>query len=101
MERLRRSLARFIQAEPQELWPLAWSFVYFFCLLCGTIFFVPCAMKWLFRAESQSALDDDWHVCDPAGGDAFVRMVVCSLFRYRLLLAVYGFFIANLIALYF
>ena len=28
-------LIRFVQAEPQELWPLAWSFGYFFCLLCG------------------------------------------------------------------
>ena len=35
MERLRRSFARFVRAQPQEMWPLAWSFGYFFCLLCG------------------------------------------------------------------
>ncbi len=101
MERLRRSLARFIQAEPQELWPLAWSFGYFFCLLCGYYILRP--------VRDEMAIQGGVHNLPWMMTGTFVTLLaVTPLFgwlsarysRYRLLLAVYSFFIANLIALY-
>ncbi len=102
MERLRRSVARFIQAEPQELRPLAWSFGYFFCLLCGYYILRP--------VRDEMAIQGGVHNLPWMMTGTFVTLLaVTPLFgwlsarfsRYRLLLAVYSFFIANLIALYF
>ncbi len=102
MERLRRSVARFIQAEPQELRPLAWSFGYFFCLLCGYYILRP--------VRDEMAIQGGVHNLPWMMTGTFAALLaVTPLFgwlsarysRYRLLLAVYGFFIVNLIALYF
>ena len=102
MEQLRRSVARFIQAEPQELRPLAWSFGYFFCLLCGYYILRP--------VRDEMAIQGGVHNLPWMMTGTFVTLLaVTPLFgwlsarysRHRLLLAVYGFFIVNLIALYF
>ena len=101
MERLRRLVAGFIQAEPQELWPLAWSFGYFFCLLCGYYILRP--------VRDEMAIQGGVHNLPWMMTGTFVTLLaVTPLFgwlsaqysRYRLLLAVYGFFIANLVAWY-
>ncbi|MCE3223917.1 MAG: conserved rane protein of unknown function, putative transport permease [Nitrospira sp.] len=101
MTRLRRSLARFIQAEPHELWPLAWSFGYFFCLLCGYYILRP--------VRDEMAIQGGVHNLPWMMTATFVTLLAATpLFgwlsarysRYRLLVAVYGFFIANLVAWY-
>lgn len=102
MERLRRSVARFVQAEPQELRPLAWSFAYFFCLLCGYYILRP--------VRDEMAIQGGVHNLPWMMTGTFVTLLaVTPLFgwlsarysRYRLLIAIYGFFILNLVALYF
>lgn len=101
MERVGRSVARFIQAEPQELRPLAWSFGYFFCLLCGYYILRP--------VRDEMAIQGGVHNLPWMMTGTFVTLLAATpLFgwlsarysRYRLLLAVYSFFIANLIVFY-
>ena len=101
MERLRRSVARFVQVEPQEMWPLAWSFAYFFCLLCGYYILRP--------VRDEMAIQGGVHNLPWMMTGTFVTLLaVTPLFgwlsarysRYRLLLAVYLFFILNLAGLY-
>ena len=101
MERLRRSFARFVRAQPQEMWPLAWSFGYFFCLLCGYYILRP--------VRDEMAIQGGVHNLPWMMTGTFVTLLaVTPLFgwlsarysRYRLLLTVYTFFIANLVALY-
>jgi AAA family ATP:ADP antiporter len=101
MERLRRSFARFAQAQPQEMWPLAWSFGYFFCLLCGYYILRP--------VRDEMAIQGGVHNLPWMMTGTFVTLLaVTPLFgwlsarysRYRLLLTVYTFFIANLVVLY-
>ncbi|MBA5871020.1 MAG: MFS transporter [Nitrospira sp. CR2.1] len=101
MERWRRSAIRFVQAQPQELWPLAWSFAYFFCLLCGYYILRPVRDEMAIQGGVQ-------HLPWMMTGTFLTLLAVTPLFgwlsarysRYRLLLAVYLFFIANLLALY-
>ena len=101
MERLRRSVARFVQAEPQEIWPLAWSFGYFFCLLCGYYILRPVRDEMAIQGGVHNL---PWMMT----GTFLTLLAVTPLFgwlsarysRYRLLLAVYLFFIANLVGLY-
>lgn len=101
MEKWYRSVIRFVQAEPQEVRPLAWSFGYFFCLLCGYYILRP--------VRDEMAIQGGVHNLPWMMTGTFVTLVaVTPLFgwlsarysRYRLLLAVYLFFIANLIGLY-
>lgn len=101
MERLQRSLARFVQAEPQELRPLAWSFGYFFCLLCGYYILRP--------VRDEMAIEGGVHNLPWMMTGTFVTLLALTPFfgwlsarysRYRLLLTVYAFFIANLSAFY-
>lgn len=101
MERLHRSLARFVQAEPQELRPLAWSFGYFFCLLCGYYILRP--------VRDEMAIEGGVHNLPWMMTGTFVTLLALTPFfgwlsarysRYRLLLTVYAFFIANLSAFY-
>jgi AAA family ATP:ADP antiporter len=101
MERLRRSVARFVQVEPQEMWPLAWSFGYFFCLLCGYYILRP--------VRDEMAIQGGVHNLPWMMTGTFVTLLaVTPLFgwlsarssRYRLLLAVYLFFILHLVGLY-
>ena len=102
MERLSRSVARFIQADPQELRPLAWSFAYFFCLLCGYYILRP--------VRDEMAIQGGVHNLPWMMTGTFVTLLAATpLFgwlsarfhRYRLLLAVYSFFFVNLLAWYF
>ena len=101
MERLRRSVARFVQAEPQEIWPLAWSFGYFFCLLCGYYILRPVRDEMAIQGGVHNL---PWMMT----GTFLTLLAVTPLFgwlsarfsRYRVLLAVYLFFISNLVCLY-
>lgn len=102
METWHRSLARFIQAEPQELRPLAWSFGYFFCLLCGYYILRP--------VRDEMAIEGGVHNLPWMMTGTFVTLLAATpLFgwlsarcsRFRLLLTVYAFFIFNLSVFYF
>jgi AAA family ATP:ADP antiporter len=101
METLRRSVRRFVQAEPQELRPLAWSFGYFFCLLCGYYILRPVRDEMAIQGGVQNL---PWMMT----ATFLTLLAVTPLFgwlsarysRYRLLLAVYLFFITNLLVLY-
>ncbi|MGC3975742.1 MAG: hypothetical protein QM771_15370 [Nitrospira sp.] len=101
MEPWYRSVIRFVQAEPQELRPLAWSFGYFFCLLCGYYILRPVRDEMAIQGGVHNL---PWMMT----GTFLTLLAVTPLFgwlsarysRYRLLLAVYLFFIANLIGLY-
>ena len=93
-------MRRFVQAEPQELRPLAWSFGYFSASSAGTTFFVRCATRW----RSGGVQNLPWMMT----ATFLTLLAVTPLFgwlsarysRYRLLLAVYLFFITNLLVLY-
>jgi AAA family ATP:ADP antiporter len=93
--------ADFLGAKPEELIPLAWAFVYFFCLLCGYSILRPVRdemaiegglkhLPWMMTATFLTML-----AATPLFGWLSAR---CS--RYRLLLTVYAFFITNLLAFY-
>jgi AAA family ATP:ADP antiporter len=88
-----------LRAAPHELPALAWSFAYFFCLLCGYYVLRPIRdemavqagsgrLPWLFTATFVAML-----VLAPAFGWLCARLP-----RARLLPAAYAFFILNLIA---
>ena len=102
MERWQRSVIRFAKAEPQEVRPLAWSFAYFFCLLCGYYILRPVRDEMAIQGGVHNL---PWMMT----GTFLTLLAVTPLFgwlsgrysRYRLLLAVYLCFIANLIGLYF
>ena len=93
--------ADFLGAKRDELFPLAWAFVYFFCLLCGYSILRPVRdemaieggiknLPWMMTATFLTML-----VATPIFGWLSAR---CS--RYRLLLTVYVFIIANLVVFY-
>ncbi|HMS84015.1 MAG TPA: MFS transporter [Nitrospira sp.] len=93
--------ADFLGAKPDELLPLAWAFVYFFCLLCGYSILRPVRdemaiegglkhLPWMMTATFLTML-----AATPIFGWLSAR---CS--RYRLLLTVYVFIIANLVVFY-
>lgn len=93
--------ADFLGAKQEELVPLAWAFAYFFCLLCGYSILRPVRdemaiegglkhLPWMMTATFLTML-----AATPLFGWLSAR---CS--RYRLLLTVYGFIIANLLAYY-
>lgn len=101
MEQIRRSFARFVHVEPQEMRPLAWSFAYFFCLLCGYYILRPVRdemaieggiknLPWMMTGTFLALV-----AATPLFGWLSAR---CS--RYRLLLTVYTFFISNLALFY-
>lgn len=85
----------------EELIPLSWAFVYFFCLLCGYSMLRPVRdemaiegglqhLPWMMTATFLTML-----AATPLFGWLSAR---CS--RYRLLLIVYVFFIVHLLAFY-
>ena len=93
--------AHSLGAKREEFVPLVWAFVYFFCLLCGYSILRPVRdemaiegglkhLPWMMTATFFTML-----VATPLFGWLSAR---CS--RYRLLLTVYAFFIANLLAFY-
>ncbi|MBS0183582.1 MAG: MFS transporter [Nitrospira sp.] len=88
-------------AKREELVPLAWAFVYFFCLLCGYSILRPVRdemaiegglkhLPWMMTATFLTML-----AVTPLFGWLSSR---CS--RHRLLLIVYAFFITNLLVFY-
>lgn len=90
-------VAAWLKAEPGELAPLAWSFGYFFCLLCGYYILRPLRdemgiqggvdnLQWVFTATFVTML-----LAVPLFGWAAARLP-----RRRLVLATHGFFAANL-----
>ncbi len=98
--RLRR-WAHVLGAKPDELFPLVWAFVYFFCLLCGYSILRPVRdemaiegglphLPWMMTATFVAML-----TATPIFGWLSARYA-----RYRLLLTVYGFFIVNLLIFY-
>jgi len=98
---IRTRWANSLGAKREELIPLAWAFVYFFCLLCGYSILRPVRdemaiegglqhLPWMMTATFVTML-----AATPLFGWLAAR---CS--RYRLLLTVYAFFITNLWAFY-
>jgi AAA family ATP:ADP antiporter len=93
--------ANSLGAKREELIPLAWAFVYFFCLLCGYSILRPVRDEMAIEGGLQHL---PWMMTA-----TFVAMLAATpLFgwlaarysRYRLLLTVYAFFITNLWAFY-
>ncbi len=95
-------LNRLISAEPHELRALGWSFLYFFVLLCGYYILRPIRdemgirggvenLQWLFTATFVTML-----CVVPLFG-----WVSSRYSRGKLLVVVYGFFIANIVLFYF
>ncbi|MBH0200302.1 MAG: MFS transporter [Nitrospira sp.] len=93
--------AAFLGAKREELVPLAWAFAYFFCLLCGYSILRPVRdemaiegglknLPWMMTGTFLTML-----AATPLFGWLSAR---CS--RYRLLLTVYTFFIANLLVFF-
>jgi AAA family ATP:ADP antiporter len=93
--------AVFFGARPEEFFPLAWAFAYFFCLLCGYSILRPVRdemaieggiknLPWMMTGTFLTML-----AATPIFGWLSAR---CS--RARLLLAIYAFFITNLLAFY-
>jgi AAA family ATP:ADP antiporter len=94
-------LARLVEVAPHELPALLWSFAYFFALLCGYYLVRPMRdamgiaggveqLHWLFTGTFLAML-----AAVPLFGWATAHLP-----RRRLLPAVYGFFIANLLLFY-
>jgi AAA family ATP:ADP antiporter len=88
-------------AEPGEVRPLGWSFLYFFCLLCGYYILRPVRdemaieggvqhLPWMMSATFVALL-----IATPLFGYVSARIP-----RDRLLLSVYAFFASHLVAFY-
>jgi len=88
-------------ADPEEVTPLCWSFLYFFCLLCGYYVLRPVRdemaieggvqhLPWMMTATFLTLL-----VATPLFGYVSARIP-----RDRLLLAVYAFFGSHLVAFF-
>ncbi len=94
-------LIDFLGAKPEERYPLAWAFAYFFCLLCGYSILRPVREEMAIEGGLQ-------HLPWMMTGTFLTMLAVTPLFgwlssrypRYRLLLIVYAFFIANLMMFY-
>lgn len=102
MARITTKLSELLKLEVGEWRPVAWSFLYFFCLLGGYYVLRPVRdemgiqsglenLPWLFTATFLAML-----VAVPVYGWAATRFA-----RRSLLPAVYGFFIINLVIFYF
>ncbi|HKT36207.1 MAG TPA: MFS transporter [Nitrospira sp.] len=88
-------------AGPDEVRPLSWSFLYFFCLLCGYYILRPVRdemaieggvqhLPWMMTATFVTML-----VATPLFGYVSARVS-----RERLLLAVYAFFVSHLVGFF-
>jgi AAA family ATP:ADP antiporter len=97
----RTTLASLTGAESEELVPLCWSFLYFFCLLCGYYMLRPVRdemaiqggvqhLPWMMTATFVTLL-----TATPVFGYLSARLP-----RERLLLAVYAFFGSHLIGFF-
>jgi ATP:ADP antiporter, AAA family len=99
--RMRMWLRRLVQVEPRESRALAWSFAYFFCLLCGYYILRPLRdemgiaggvqqLQWVFTGTFVAML-----VAVPIFGAVAARFP-----RRRFLPWVYYFFITNILLFY-
>ena len=96
-----RRLARLFKLQTGEFRPVAWSFAYFFCLLCGYYILRPLrdemgiqggvdALAWVFSATFVLML-----AVVPAFGWAVARFS-----RRGVVVASYGFFVVNLLVFF-
>ena len=93
--------AHSLGAKREELIPLAWAFVYFFCLLCGYSILRPVRDEMAIEGGLKNL---PWMMT----GTFLTMLAATPLFgwlsarysRYRLLLTVYAFFITNLLIFY-
>lgn len=101
MTRLRSTIQTVTGAEPDEIVPVAWSFLYFFCLLCGYYILRPVRdemaieggvqhLPWMMTATFVTLL-----TVTPLFGYLSARVP-----RHQLLLSVYTFFGANLVGFF-
>ena len=89
---------KWVKVEPAERVPLLWSFVYFFCLLCGYYMLRPVRDEMAIEGGVQ-------HLPWMMTGTFLTLLIATPLFgflsarlpRARLLLSVYGFFISHLL----
>jgi ATP:ADP antiporter, AAA family len=97
MTSLRSAIQSLTDAESDEVVPLTWAFLYFFCLLCGYYILRPVRDEMAIEGGVQ-------HLPWMMTGTFVTLLIVTPLFgylsarvpRYRLLLTVYLFFAANL-----
>ncbi|MDF0643904.1 MAG: MFS transporter [Nitrospira sp.] len=101
MTRVRSTILAVTGAEPDEVVPVAWSFLYFFCLLCGYYILRPVRdemaieggvqhLPWMMTATFVALL-----TVTPLFGYLSARVP-----RHQLLLSVYTFFGANLVGFF-
>ena len=101
MTTLRSAIQSLTDAEPEELVPLTWAFLYFFCLLCGYYILRPVRDEMAIEGGVQ-------HLPWMMTGTFLTLLAVTPLFgylsarvpRYRLLLTVYLFFASNLVGFF-
>lgn len=101
MRRFQRAIRSITDAEPEEVRPLCWAFLYFFLLLCGYYLLRPVReemaieggvkhLPWMMTATFVTLM-----FATPVFG-----LLSARVSRYRLLLTVYAFFAVNLIGFY-
>jgi ATP:ADP antiporter, AAA family len=101
MTTLRESIQTLTNARSEEVVPLVWAFLYFFCLLCGYYILRPVRDEMAIEGGVQ-------HLPWMMTGTFVTLLAVTPLFgylsarvpRYRLLLTVYLFFAANLVGFF-
>ena len=92
------ALLKWVKAEAEERTPLVWSFLYFFCLLCGYYMLRPVRDEMAIEGGVQ-------HLPWMMTGTFLVLLVATPVFgvlsskmtRVRLLLTIYGFFALHLV----
>ena len=95
------ALSSWFKVHPDERGPLVWSFLYFFCLLCGYYMLRPVRDEMAIEGGVQ-------HLPWMMTGTFLTLLVTTPLFgwlsskwrRVPLLFAVYGFFIVHLVLFY-
>ncbi len=101
MAKLRAAIQSVTRAEPEEVVPVTWAFLYFFCLLCGYYVLRPVRdemaieggvqhLPWMLTATFFTLL-----LATPFFGYLSARIP-----RQRLLLSVYAFFGAHLVGFF-
>ena len=101
MPTFRATIQSLTGAEPEEVLPLCWSFLYFFCLLCGYYILRPVRDEMAIEGGVQNL---PWMMT----GTFVTLLLVTPLFgslsarvpRVRLLLTVYAFFGVHLLAFF-
>lgn len=101
MASLRSTLQSLTGAELEEILPVCWSFLYYFCLLCGYYILRPVRDEMAIEGGVQ-------HLPWMMTGTFLTLVAVTPLFGYlsarvprvRLLLMVYAFFSVNLLAFF-